>query len=45
VETGEVLEIVSDAGIIGGDIAKQLLAQNQRSQRLLLGLLRSRRAK
>src|SRR3954466_11803802 len=45
VETGEVLEIALDAGIIVGDFARQLLAQNQRSQRLLLGLLRSRKAK
>jgi four helix bundle protein len=45
VETGELLEIAIDAGIIAEKVGRQLLANNQRSQRLLLGLLRSRKRK
>jgi four helix bundle protein len=43
VETGELLEIVLDARIVSSEVGKQLLARNQRSQRLLLGLLKWRR--
>ena len=43
VETGELLEIALDAEIVPLGIGKQLLARNQRSQRLLLGLLKWRR--
>jgi four helix bundle protein len=45
VEAGEVLEIALDAGIVAKEAGRQLLTQNQRSQRLLLGLLRSRRTR
>ena len=43
VETGELLEIALDARIVAQTIGNELLAHNQRSQRLLLGLLKSRR--
>jgi four helix bundle protein len=43
VETGEMLEIALDAQLVTAAIGKQLLARNQRSQRLLLGLLKWRR--
>jgi four helix bundle protein len=43
VETGELLEIVLDAGIVSSDTGRPLLTRNQRSQRLLLGLLRRRK--
>jgi four helix bundle protein len=43
VETGELLEIALDAKVVSASIAKQLLTSNQRSQRLLLGLLKWRR--
>ena len=43
VETGELLEIALDAEIVPLTPRKELLARNQRSQRLLLGLLKWRR--
>ncbi|HEX7337408.1 MAG TPA: four helix bundle protein [Gemmatimonadales bacterium] len=42
VETGELLEIALDAQVISPGVAERLLAQNRRSQRLLLGLLKWR---
>jgi four helix bundle protein len=45
IETGELLELLVDAEIVGTDSVGGLLTSNQRSQRLLLGLLRSRRRK
>jgi four helix bundle protein len=43
VETGELLEIALDGNVVSVDVAKELLNRNQRSQRLLLGLLKWRR--
>jgi four helix bundle protein len=43
VETGELLEIALDAEIVPVSLGKELLNRNQRSQRLLLGLLKWRR--
>jgi four helix bundle protein len=43
VETGELLEIALDAQLVPATVGKQLLTHNQRSQRLLLGLLKWRR--
>jgi four helix bundle protein len=43
VETGELLEIALQAELIAVPVGKQLLSRNQRSQRLLLGLLKWRR--
>jgi four helix bundle protein len=43
VEAGELLEIALDGGVASAVVVKQLLARNQRSQRLLLGLLKWRR--
>ncbi|MFL5474507.1 MAG: four helix bundle protein [Gemmatimonadales bacterium] len=43
VETGELLEIALDGEVVAAEVVRQLLARNQRSQRLLLGLLKSRR--
>ena len=43
VETGELLELALDARLIAATVGKQLLTRNQRSQRLLLGLLKWRR--
>jgi four helix bundle protein len=43
VETGELLEIALDADVVSPKVAKELLTRNQRSQRLLLGLLKWRR--
>ena len=43
VETGELLEIALDADIMPAEVGRRLLTQNQRSQRLLLGLVKSRR--
>lgn len=44
VETGELPEIALDAQIISSVVGNQLLVSNQRSQRLLLGLLKWRKA-
>jgi four helix bundle protein len=44
VETGELLEIALDAGIVHGEIAIHLIQRNRRSQRLLLGMLKSVRS-
>ena len=41
VETGELLEIALDVGIVDGEIAIHLIQRNRRSQRLLLGMLKS----
>ena len=43
VETGELLEVALDAHVISAEVVRPLLARNQRSQRLLLGLLKWRR--
>jgi four helix bundle protein len=43
VETGELLEIALDADVASATVVKRLLSSNQRSQRLLLGLLKWRR--
>ncbi|MFL5492563.1 MAG: four helix bundle protein [Gemmatimonadales bacterium] len=43
VETGELLEVALDAEVVAAEVVRQLLSRNQRSQRLLLGLLKSRR--
>ncbi len=43
VETGELLEIALEADIVPQAAGKHLLASNQRSQRLVLGLLKWRR--
>jgi hypothetical protein len=43
VETGELLQLAVDAQIVNPDVGKQLLIRAQRSERLLPGLLRSRR--
>jgi len=43
VETGELLETALDAQLVAATVGKQLLTRNQRSQRLLLGLLKWRR--
>jgi four helix bundle protein len=45
VETGELLEIGIDAEILEAAVAGPLLENNKMSQRLLLGLLRSRKRK
>ena len=42
VETGELLETALKANVIAVDAGARLLTRNRRSQRLLLGLLRSR---
>ncbi len=39
IETGELLEIALDAKLISPEVRSGLLERNQRSQRLLLGLL------
>ena len=44
VETGELLEIALDANIVATDAGNYLLSRNRRSQRLLLGMLRRRKA-
>jgi four helix bundle protein len=43
VETGELLEIAIDANIVAVGVGNHLLNRNQRSQRLLLGMLRQRK--
>jgi four helix bundle protein len=43
VETGELLEIALDAGVASATVLQRLLNSNQRSQRLLLGLLKWKR--
>jgi four helix bundle protein len=40
VETGELLEVAVEAQIVRREIGERLLLKNQRSQRLLLGLLK-----
>jgi four helix bundle protein len=40
VETGELLEIAVEANIVATAVGNHLLSRNQRSQRLLLGMLR-----
>src|SRR5688572_5518649 len=42
VETGELLETALKANVIGVDPGVRLLTRNRRSQRLLLGMLRSK---
>lgn len=44
VETGELLEIALDAKIVMCEKADHLLVRNQRSQRLLLGMIRQVRS-
>ncbi|MGZ8398277.1 MAG: four helix bundle protein [Gemmatimonadales bacterium] len=43
VETGELLEMALDAKLAPAEVVQPLLTRNQRSQRLLLGLLKWRR--
>jgi four helix bundle protein len=43
VETGELLEIALEAGIVPADIGVPLLTRNRRSQRLILGMLKRRK--
>jgi four helix bundle protein len=43
IETGELLELALAAKVIPPDVGNELLTRNQRSQRLLLGLLKWRR--
>jgi len=43
VETGELLELAHDSDIMPAEIVRELLQHNQRSQRLLLGLLKWRK--
>jgi four helix bundle protein len=43
VETGELLEIALDANVVCNEACRSLLIHNQRSQRLLLGMLRRKR--
>jgi four helix bundle protein len=43
VETGELLGIVERLGLLPAEALSHLLCQNQRSQRLLLGLLKKHR--
>jgi four helix bundle protein len=43
VETGELLELVLEAGLVPPEVVNPLITKNQRSQRLLLGLLKWRR--
>ncbi len=43
VETGELLEIALDAELISLEVRTGLLERNHRSQRLLLGMLKSRK--
>ncbi len=43
VETGELLEIALDAELIPLEVRTGLLERNHRSQRLLLGMLKSRK--
>jgi four helix bundle protein len=43
VETGELLRLVLDAGIANGEPIVALLKRVQRTERLLLGLLKQRR--
>lgn len=45
VETGELLEIALKANVIPVELGTQLLSHNRRSQRLLRGMLRSRKTK
>ena len=40
IEIGELLEVALDAEVIPRDLGNHLLSRNQRSQRLLLGMLR-----
>jgi four helix bundle protein len=43
IEAGELLEIALDADLVSAEVRTGILARNQRSQRLLLGMLKSRR--
>ncbi len=43
VETGELLEIALDAQIVAAEVGRVPLTHNQRSQRLLLGMMRRNR--
>jgi four helix bundle protein len=43
VETGELLELLSETGALPENVREELLARSGRSQRLLLGLLKRRR--
>jgi len=44
VETGEILRLLSDAGVVDSVAIADLRQRNARSQRLILGLLKRRRA-
>ena len=43
VETGELIELASEAGIVPTDVAADLLERSRRCQRLLVGLLKRHR--
>jgi four helix bundle protein len=43
VETGELLELMSEAGALPENVREELLSRSGRSQRLLLGLLKRHR--
>ena len=40
IETGELLEVALDSKVIPAQLGNHLLSRNQRSQRLLLGMLK-----
>jgi four helix bundle protein len=44
VETGELLQLALDAEVVDVETLKALLMQNRRTERLLLGMLKKRRA-
>jgi four helix bundle protein len=44
VETGELLQLALDAEVVDVETLKALLIQNRRTERLLLGMLKKRRA-
>jgi four helix bundle protein len=44
VETGELLQLALDAEIVDAQTLKGLLTQTRRTERLLLGMLKQRRA-
>jgi four helix bundle protein len=43
IETGDLLQILVDSDIVGRERCQETLSRNARTQRLLLGLLRSKR--
>jgi four helix bundle protein len=43
VETGELISLMSEIGILPAEVGSELQARSSRSQRLLVGLLKKRR--